>query len=63
MESNKTTPSFIESTLYYIAGFMLFSSIMYTLSGNSDKWFGRVFLSIVALGFAGIMREIRKSRK
>lgn len=61
MESNNQ-PSFIELFLYYTAGFMLFSSLVYGIE-QDDKWFQRLFLSIVALGFAGVMREIRKSRK
>lgn len=62
METNSSKPSLIEIILYYIAGFMLFSSFVYGF-GNTDKWFTRIFLSVVAIGFAGVIREIRKSRK
>ncbi len=47
--------------MYFTAGFMLFSSLVYF--NNPDKWLSRLMLSIIALGFAGVMREIRKSRK
>lgn len=60
MESNNH-PSFIEQILYYTAGFMLFSSLMYFSS--PEKWFSRLALGMIAFGFAGVMREIRKSRK
>lgn len=60
MESNNH-PSFIEQILYYTAGFMLFSSLMYF--SNPEKWFSRLAIGVIAIGFAGVMREIRKSRK
>jgi len=60
MESNNQQ-SLIELIMYSTAGFMLFSSLMH--SGSPDKWFSRLALSVIAIGFAGVMREIRKSRK
>lgn len=60
MESNNHE-SLIESIMYFTAALMLFSSLMHF--GNPDKWFSRLALGIIAIGFAGVMREIRKSRK
>jgi hypothetical protein len=57
----KKEPSLMELVMYFTAGFMLFSSLMH--SGSPDKWFSRLALSVIAIGFAGVMREIRKSRK
>ncbi len=56
--------SFVELVLWYTAVFMLMSSMTYgILLNNSDKWFSRVTVAVIAIGFAGVIREIRKARK
>jgi hypothetical protein len=43
----------------------LFSAIMWTFTGSSDKWlwFSRLALGVICFGFAGVIREIRKLRE
>jgi len=61
-------PSMLELVMM-ACGFMgLFSAMMWTLVGIGDDepnnwlWFSRFALGIVCFGFAGVMREIRKSK-
>lgn len=57
-------PSFVETFLWYTGVFMLIHSIIYGIAlDNSDKWFSRITVAVIALGFAGVIREIRKARK
>ncbi len=57
--------SSIELMLCIFAANAFFSSFMWTFTAPADKWlwFLRFSLGIICLGFAGVMREIRKSRK
>jgi hypothetical protein len=45
--------------LAYWGVFFSFSSGVWAINLNSDKWFERTFLSIVCIGFAGVIYGIR----
>ena len=58
------TPSFIEIMLVSSGIFFIFSSIIWSItSGGQDKWFGRLCIGLVCIGFVGVIREIRKLKK
>ena len=71
LKDNKPNNNFSPfELLMIVCGFTgLFSAMMWSIVGfkydepNNWLWFSRFALGIICLGFAGIIREIRKSRK
>lgn len=42
--------------LSFSAGFFAFSAFVYTFTDHSDKWFSRVFLALMCVGFLATIR-------
>jgi len=43
--------------------FMFQSSVIYGLGGNQERWFSRLFLSIICLGFYSIIRLLKEKKQ
>jgi hypothetical protein len=62
-------PGSMEKTMFYFGIFSMFSAIIWTFTGIGDEepdvwtWFSRFALGVICLGFAGVIREIRKLRE
>ena len=50
--------------MWSLGGYGIFSATMWKLVEPDDKWlwFSRIALGMIGFGFAGVMREIRKTR-
>jgi hypothetical protein len=57
--------SFAEWALWFWGGFSLFSAMVWMAiePDNNWHWFSRFALGAICFGFAGIMRELRKTRE
>ena len=62
-------PGSIESLMLYFGIFSMFSGIIWTFTGIDNEepdvwtWFSRFALGVISLGFAGVIREIRKLKE
>ena len=55
--------SFSRNIILTASLFMKFSSIMYAIGGDNEKWFSRLFLSLILFSTYGIMIHIDNLRK
>jgi hypothetical protein len=67
-KSKDKGPGIIEFAMYIWGAINLASGMIWTFTSLSDEepdiwaWFSRYALGVMCFGFAGVIREIRKSR-